>query len=102
MTRKEKWLKALRGEEYKQASSSLYTGRGYCCLGLLAELDGNLPIRPPRYKNDIFLGVSSRGDRMFYSIGLPLVEAHRLADKNDMGQSFKEIADYIEKYVEVE
>ena len=35
---KEKWLNALRSEEYKQTQRNLKTDEGYCCLGVLCDL----------------------------------------------------------------
>ena len=35
---KQKWVSALRSGEYEQGSEKLYSGRGYCCLGVLCDL----------------------------------------------------------------
>ena len=35
---KQKWVNALRSGEYEQGSEKLYSGRGYCCLGVLCDL----------------------------------------------------------------
>jgi hypothetical protein len=35
---KTKWIAALRSGEYKQAKHELHDGRGFCCLGVLAEV----------------------------------------------------------------
>ena len=35
---KEKWLEALRSEEYSQTASCLKDDKGYCCLGVLSDL----------------------------------------------------------------
>lgn len=35
---KEKWIAALRSNEYKQTQGYLHTHDGYCCLGVLCDL----------------------------------------------------------------
>ena len=35
---KQKWVSALRSGKYEQGSDKLYSGRGYCCLGVLCDL----------------------------------------------------------------
>ena len=35
---KQKWVSALRSGKYEQGSEKLYSGRGYCCLGVLCDL----------------------------------------------------------------
>jgi hypothetical protein len=35
---KQKWIDALKSEEYQQTSSHLHTEQGYCCLGVLCDL----------------------------------------------------------------
>jgi len=35
---KEKWLNALRSEEYQQTQGNLKTDDGYCCLGVLCDI----------------------------------------------------------------
>lgn len=37
---KRKWVKALRSGKYKQAQEYLFTGKGYCCLGVLGDVIG--------------------------------------------------------------
>jgi hypothetical protein len=107
---KARWVAALRSGDYKQASSSLRTPDGYCCLGVFCDLhdpskwDRTVPIAPLEtysyyeYEYDI-AGEVMRGYpppslRRKYRL---TVKAQRaLADMNDEGISFDEIADYIE------
>ena len=35
---KQKWLDALRSGEYSQGTGHLYSGRGFCCLGVLCDI----------------------------------------------------------------
>lgn len=35
-----KWAKALESGKYKQATSGLRIGEGYCCLGVLCKIAG--------------------------------------------------------------
>ncbi len=35
---KQKWVDALRSGEYEQGNGKLYSGQGYCCLGVLCDL----------------------------------------------------------------
>ena len=89
---KEKWVKALRSGEYKQAFLSLRSGQSYCCLGVLCVVAG-LTI------TDDGCGVDIAGKPSGY---LPIKELighdpDLFWDKNDGGMPFPEIADYIEQ-----
>ena len=35
---KQKWIDALRSGEYPQGQSKLYSGDGFCCLGVLCDI----------------------------------------------------------------
>lgn len=106
---KTKWLKALRGGKFRQGDGSLKDARGnYCCLGVLAELKGvdwkgSIP-----HKDGAPV---SEGARAFYLnpsfCGLTRATQLQLAHMNDGAdvwihkgrQSFRQIADHIEKTV---
>lgn len=103
---KAKWLRALRGGQYKQGTRTLVdaTGTRFCCLGVLADIqgfewidgiDGNLvPIRPNGRK-----ALVGEGNDMLppkHAGGLNVCEQVDLAEMNDDGGTFKKIADYIE------
>jgi hypothetical protein len=105
---KARWIAALRSGDYKQAPSALRTHDGYCCLGVFCDLhdpskwDRTVPIQPLGtycyYEYDID-GEVTRGYpppslRRKYRLTVKAQAA--LADMNDMGCSFDEIADYIE------
>lgn len=90
------WLKALEGGKYKQTNGILKDEKGYCCLGVFGaikeipdyELRGK---RLPYHLSDENLKkypkcLISKGDKSF---------GMKLANMNDNGKSFKEIAKYI-------
>ena len=103
---KAKWLEALRSGKYEQGTSYLRDGESYCCLGVLCEISGlndwvptealafhynasltSLPVNVMGWS-----GLKS-GDPLISEIG------RTLGALNDIGRSFEEIADYIEKYL---
>jgi fatty acid-binding protein DegV len=68
---KAKWLEALRSGRYRQGEGALRVDDKFCCLGVLPEsLNSTLGIG----EQDL-----------------------ELAEMNDSGKSFAEIADYIEQ-----
>lgn len=82
---KEKWVKALRSGEYRQARGSFIdreTGE-HCCLAVLgAVISGNKEY--PLYPDD-------------ETTGTTVLQRGGLVYMNDMGEaSFEEIADWIE------
>ena len=98
---KTKWLEALRSGNYKQGHGTLHKNDTYCCLGVLCEVAA--------------LGWDDGGDGYFLVSGtssqdyLPSSFAldadmsdddqQELTDMNDSGDSFEEIADYIEEHL---
>lgn len=111
---KQMWVTALRSGEFKQARKALRTNEGYCCLGVLCELYSRthgMPWGVPRNAT----GYHMFGDQS----GLPpqvrdwsgvkhmdgllpaYIEADdgnrtSLADLNDTGKSFAQIAEIID------
>lgn len=100
-----KWLAALRSGEYQQAQSELYNidSKGYCCLGVALAISGyNLTknrdaatcgwpadaYRNPRIPKTLW---SDDGDSLAWYV----------ADMNDNGKTFEQIADWIEENVEL-
>ena len=94
---KKKWLNALRSGDYPQGREFLQDSEGnYCCLGVLCETTGNasnrdmlqpFPINDPA--NELpkpFCGLS------------PKMQS-KLAEMNDEGFTFEEIATYISRNV---
>ncbi len=91
---KAEWVKALRSGEYDQTVGHLMSGGRYCCPGVPCDIQGadfgviklkygslSLSGNPPEYLNCL-KGV---GDT--------------LAEMNDTGKTFSEIADYIEAHI---
>ena len=109
-TNKKRWVKALRSGEYTQAENQLCLvdsdrSESFCCLGVAYdvlydgdwELDGNS--YGIRFDSD---GESSIEWRtlpqvILDKIGLTHEDEAKLAEMNDEGMTFEQIADYIEK-----
>lgn len=103
---KSKWLAALRSGEYQQASGALCqsskNGYRYCCLGVLGSISGLSPsdmlggsYLSSNIVSDSFLD-KTIGNRYTYSGDDPETQCY-LANLNDNGKTFAEIADFIEE-----
>ena len=93
------WVKALRSGEYEQGKTQLHCGGEYCCLGVLNKI---LPIKYPTdgigrclKDNGLIRPLGHRKDRK--SIFIEGSEYTHLAEANDQGVTFEQIADYIEE-----
>lgn len=106
-------IAALRSGEYKQADGKLRTKSGFCCLGVACDLyakevggqwrelqEATFAFVDPSASCNIhyltlavseWLGCENSNPRI--TIG---DTTHRPADMNDAGQTFDEIADFIE------
>ena len=100
-----KWVEALRSGEYEQCTGRLHDGSGFCCLGVLCEVIG---MKKKRIATEIYyfgnaseiaplkaqrsVGLISRNGSFDYDNG----NGSCLAEENDSGKSFSEIADIIE------
>jgi hypothetical protein len=86
---KAKWVAALRSGEYRQAKNRLKDESGaMCCLGVLRVVAGN----PDEGSDDQTALSPTQRERY----GLKQSDAVECACKNDDGESFVEIASYIE------
>lgn len=106
---KKPWLAALRSGKYRQTTESLNDENGYCCLGVLCEVAIENGLKINKETNDRSYETSYDGYVDFPPpivwtwAGLvgnnPYIESkgNYLADLNDAGLSFDEIADLIEK-----
>ena len=121
-----KWVSALRSGKYKQCESTLYDGKGYCCLGVLGEVLAPVGLSslkvtkgPRAYKDEGVwydpqdptrdkMTLRYRGKESDSMLPMPLVTRlgitekvqEHLIDMNDHhGKGFKAIANYIEKNV---
>lgn len=100
---KARWIAALRSGEYKQGQSSLFDGKGYCCLGVLLRVQG---CDIEKVLPDVDERVTESLPRGF-NAGLTPAQRNALAARNDgtMDQegdlhskhSFSKIARYIEE-----
>lgn len=104
------WCAALRSGDYEQGQQQLQAGGGYCCLGVLCELAVKASIiGPPVYDTDHeWWSYSGRNDYLpdpvmeWAGLGDPNPavwfrgEQTWLAEINDSGFSFAEIADLID------
>ena len=104
---KAKWIAALRSGEYKQTQGVLRDRKGYCCLGVLCKIYADE--RGMRWDNRK-LSVDDPGDpcgkvpsaQICEWAGLPMPNPKidggtTLAEENDEGKTFAEIADIIER-----
>lgn len=110
-----RWAKDLLNPRIKQDVGALRTKDGYCCLGRACVVAGlrakrdhstttykyenkssELPISVVR-KYDIYSEGGSRRDHQPIVIGDRDSRYRSLADANDQGITFKEIAAYIRK-----
>lgn len=100
---KQKWVQALRSEQYQQTRGELrdYDGErhSFCCLGVLCDLYDR-----SRWHNNTscysFLGDlywSMPPPGVLAEVGLSEAEANALAQMNDDGVSFHAIAAHIEQ-----
>lgn len=111
---KAQWVAALRSGEYKKANSRLRRDNRFCCLGVLCDLhakahpeQGGWKPEPDarhlfRYSGDAadlptpvmaWAGLTRRDPIVHNSSG----GMTSLANMNDAGMTFKEIADIIER-----
>lgn len=89
------WLAALRSGNYKQARGRLHDTAydSHCCLGVLQE---EARKRGVVLSNADMTYHLATGDTL-NAVGLTHNQQRVLASKNDAGDSFSEIADYIEQ-----
>ena len=92
-----KWVRALRSGRYKQIDGKLEEKKGFnCCLGVLCRIsklksyicDGDI------YFDEDFELLTPKLGKQF---GLSRRRVTQLANMNDGGDSFREIADWIKE-----
>jgi hypothetical protein len=112
---KERWVAALRSGQYTQATGKLRTDSGFCCLGVLCDIydgeewtthsdiddDGNEMETESWYYLDSNLDVLPYKVTQWAELESdnPKVESkgcESIAEINDSGSTFAEIADLIE------
>lgn len=88
---KAKWVEALRSGEYPQTTHYLKDHRGYCCLGVLCEIQGaDFEAIEQRY------GSLSLSQSPPEYIGMLGPKSSALSMMNDDGDNFETIANFIE------
>lgn len=101
------WIKALRSGNYKQGRSHLHQGDNYCCLGVACELSGLGNWTVSAWGEGVLDYFGDHGmmpEPVMEWLGLrgklgsygPPDKKLYLADHNDNGKTFAEIADIIE------
>tara|TARA_R100001143_G_C3251028_1_gene83502 strand:+ start:161 stop:469 length:309 start_codon:yes stop_codon:yes gene_type:complete len=94
---KERWIAALRSGKYAQKKHKLRGYEGFCCLGVLVDIedpDGWIEISPNLYKyKNLF---STLPQEMLDSCGIDLRTQEVLIKMNDKGASFEKIASWIQ------
>lgn len=100
---KRKWIEALRSGKYKQGYRSLHKEDTFCCLGVQLDAAGCewknsfWPIFSVAFINNEEIGTTTWSHSYCNKIGLTEQEMIDLFIINDRGETFVEIADYIEK-----
>lgn len=107
---KAKWLEALRSGKYKQSQGFLNTLNGMCCLGVLCDVvdSSKWYENPDPYSTlKVYPGnppEDGSADMMCFPpmaitrlADLTNDEMCNLAERNDGGDTFHEIADWIER-----
>src|SRR5262245_7943484 len=87
-----KWVEALRSGKYKQCQNQMFDGDGYCCLGV-AQLVVGLEVR--QHSKLLTLPAMEKLG-LTYQNGYAEGIRKSLANLNDAGTAFTEIADIIE------
>jgi hypothetical protein len=101
---KDKWTAALRSGEYKQGRGKLRNfDNTYCCLGVLCDI-----VRPGKWKEGVrsYLTIDDDGYQLtsqwltsdiIETTGFEPFNQGMLANMNDRGIPFNQIADFIEE-----
>lgn len=113
---KEQWLKDLRSGEFRQTTKALQNGNGYCCLGLLCRIcpdvkskqEGWLVRFIGRHEESSITGLPLTVQNWagLYSPSAYVEElldreyrSQSLAELNDSGLTFSQIADIVEHFL---
>lgn len=99
----EKWIKALRSGDYEQGVFRLKDEHGcYCCLGVAGAMNGIHEFGDKQFYNSCEFSLDIEDglipEALYGGSGNELVNT--LTDKNDTGETFDSIADWIEENVE--
>ncbi len=98
---KTKWVEALRSGDYEQGIGYLCRDGKYCCLGVLAHINGDLETSDGRcgvFGNTVYFYEGYLPLTLLRKYGLVPSEAEILIKMNDIGgNQFDTIAVYIEE-----
>lgn len=101
---RKRWVKALRSGKYTQERGYLRIGRGYCCLGVLCDIQnkGKWSLSSDQFEEvPVYefsgTGVYSPSRAISKSVNVYLKDGYMTFDvlNDDYGMSFDEIADVI-------
>lgn len=98
---KAEWVESLRSGKYEQGITTLRYKDSFCCLGILCEVA--FPGRLANYSDNLDYYRVDGSDSaylpltMIEEVNLTDEQQRSLAQMNDRGDSFNQIADYIEK-----
>ena len=102
-----KWIAALRSGEYKQTKGHLRVGSNFCCLGVLCNLHAQAhpKIAARQADPDLYMGYSGALPAtvqawagMISANGVLPDIPDTLANRNDAGDGFRQIANLIEQH----
>ena len=98
----EKWVTALRSGEYKQGTATLKEDSTYCCLGVLCEISPLGESNWERYDLPTrevmdWAGLQTGAGVLPKFYRAKKIRVDKLIDLNDLGLSFKQIANIIER-----
>lgn len=110
-----KWVAALRSGQYQQCVNALRSDDAYCCLGVASEISGlGKWIDGHVFQDETLAAAEYRGEDVTYEeeftspdvqkwLGLRTKDGAigngiTLAELNDQGTPFSEIADIIEQH----
>lgn len=89
------WVAALRSGDYEQGTGQLYDGLGYCCLGVGCHVADKMGANLQRWEENGMLNADGK-NWLGLQTSFGDFDNDNLADLNDNGSTFAEIADIIE------
>lgn len=105
---KKRWIEALLSGKFVQGQKRLRpTKDTYCCLGVLAKVEGETFRKGRKLGNDYGIRGDESKERatgmlpkwFLEKVGLSERQQGKLASKNDAGADFPTLATYIQRYV---
>ncbi len=100
MNLRQRWIEALRSGKYRQMKGGLRKGASFCCLGVLCDIRDptGWEAHPHAYDKSRYLGtLFLPPTEVRLEVAISYGYANLLAQLNDNGKSFAEIADKLEE-----